>query len=414
MSWKLLYLLPNLNVQDPFDADYWKLMRVLMFLAVILLLAIAPLSPATNDRQSDKRVLTQETNSLSDVDLASIVLQSGDLPIGYSAGKTEHSEPGAFKKLPKTKYVVHQPIKKKKEIIGGTTIFFYTENMETNLAYEAMLEVLGEPGRPGSNIQHVVGIGERAVLAIFNMAFAVDGVTVSRHEYREFIFVRCHAVVNIRLDDPNAILSYAQKLDQRILDSLCRIQTSRSVDRQQAEEEIRIIRSRIQDWGLADRYKIDDEKALEDVILFIHDPVTHFDSIKDIHRLWNYIGMYDHVMKGSNGSTADYFLNHLREISVNIDAKKIEVITYLLHDHHPDGVYMELLVELYIGLFEMSPGQFVNNLKTRQDWKSVIERLSIGNYETMKAGLKKLGDSKFERELKEYWAECEKRWARMN
>lgn len=386
-------------------------MKVLLLLVVILLVAIAPFSTAISDRQSDERALEQETRSLSDVDLASIVLQPGDLSSNYSAGKAEDSEPGAFKKLPKTKYVVHQPIKKNKEIIGGTTIFYYAEDWETNLAYEAMLEGLGEPGRPGSNIQHVVGIGERAVLAIFNMAFSVNDVTVRSLIFREFIFVRCHAVINIRLDDPNTILSYAQKLDQRILDSLCRIQTSRSIDRQQAKEEIGIIRSRIKGRRLADRYKIDDETALEDVILFVHDPVTRFDSIKhlDSYHLWTYIGMYDEVLKGG-----DYFLYQLRDIANNIDDKTIKLVTYLLHDHHPDGVYMELLVEIYIGLFKLYPAQFIKDLKTRQDWKSVIDCLASGNYETMRAGLAKLGDAKFERELKEYWAECEKRWARMN
>ncbi len=382
-------------------------MKVLLLLVVILLVAIAPFSTAISDRQSDERALEQETRSLSDVDLASIVLQPGDLPSSYSAGKVEHSEPGAFKKLPKTKYVVNQLIEKKKEIVGCTTIFVYTEDWETDHAYWAMSEGLGEAGRPSSDMQYIVGTGERAVLAISKMAFSVNSVTMRRLDFHELIFVRCHAVIDIRLDDPNMILSYAQKLDQRILDSLCRIRTSRSIDRQQAKEEIGIIRSRIQDRGLADRYKIDDEKALEDVILFIHDPVTCLDSIKylDSYHLWTYIGMYDAVLKGG-----DYFLDQLRDIASNIDDKTIKLVTYLLHERMPDGVTGEMLAYMYTELFEAYPGQFVIDLKARPDWKSVIDRLAIGGYKQLRAGLAKLGDTKFEKELKAYWAECEARW----
>jgi hypothetical protein len=84
-----------------------------------------------------------------------------------------------------------------------------------------MVGGLGESGSPGSNIQDVKGIGEKAVLAMFNMAVSVNSVTAYHIELREFIFVRCHAVIDIRLDDPNTILYYARQLDQRILSSLC-------------------------------------------------------------------------------------------------------------------------------------------------------------------------------------------------
>jgi hypothetical protein len=67
---------------------------------------------------------------------------------------------------------------------------------------------------------------------------------------------------------------------------------------------------------------------------------------------------------------------------------------------------------MYTELFEAYPGQIVNDLKTRPDWKSVIDCLAIGSYEHMRAGLAKLVDTNFEKELKAYWAECEARWER--
>lgn len=191
-------------------------------LIVILLSAFSPLSPRASDKLSDELTPAQEAGSLQNVDLAAIVLQPGDLPSGYSVGKTEHRDPGAFQKLPRTENVVSQQIKKKKKLIGSTTIFLYMNDEETSRAYAAMLKGLGDSSSPGSTIRNVKGIGERSVLAMSNMAFLVSGATVHRLEFRELFFVRCHAVINIRLDDPDTIISYAQKLDQRISASLCR------------------------------------------------------------------------------------------------------------------------------------------------------------------------------------------------
>ena len=190
-------------------------------------------------------------------------------------------------------------------------------------------------------------------------------------------------------------------------------QTSLRVDRKQAKEEIKTIKSRIKDWGLpSEYYRIADEKALEDVILFINDPVDRFDSIKylDNHQLWNYIGMYDYVLKGTKGTGTFYFFEHLRKMVIPVDAMKVRLVTYLMHDSQPDGVYGELMVDLYTKLFGDYPVLFVNDLKTRSDWKNVIDDLAAGDYVAMTTGLEKLGNSRFEMDLKEYWKEGMKRW----
>lgn len=191
-------------------------------------------------------------------------------------------------------------------------------------------------------------------------------------------------------------------------------QASLPTDRKQAKKEIDLIKSRIKDWGLpSESFRIDDEKALEDVILFIQDPVSRFDSIKylDNHQLWNYIGMYDYVLKGSRGIGTFYFFEHLENLLVPVDAKKVNLVTYLMHDSQPDGVYGEWMSDLYTKLFGDNPILFANDLKTRSDWKNVIGDLACGDYEAMTAGLTKLGNTKFELELKEYWAECMNKWS---
>jgi hypothetical protein len=157
----------------------------------------------------------QTINHLADIDLAQIAFQSGDLPSEYSGTKAKASDPGAFKKLPKPGKIVNQPIKKKKKLVGGTTILLYKTDEEIGLAYSGILKGLGESG-----IQEIKSIGEKATLATLEMAFAVNGIEAHHFKAYELVFVRCCAVVDIRLDDRNLILSYAEKLDQRIRNSV--------------------------------------------------------------------------------------------------------------------------------------------------------------------------------------------------
>jgi hypothetical protein len=51
------------------------------------------------------------------------------------------------------------------------------------------------------------------------MAFAVNGVEAHHFKAYELVFIRCRAVIDILFDDPTLILSYAEKLDQRISSS---------------------------------------------------------------------------------------------------------------------------------------------------------------------------------------------------
>ena len=197
-------------------------MKVSLPLVTVLLFAMAQISPAINDGRADEQVSIQETRSLSNDDLAAIILQACDLPTGYSAGKVRFGDPSGFKHLPITKNIVNLQIKKKRKLEGGTTVLYYMTDEEANRAYLSMLDGLGESGSPGRNIQDVKNIGERAVLAGLNMAISVNGAIAYNFNLHEFIFIRCHAIIDIRLSDPNIILSYAQKLDQRILSSLCR------------------------------------------------------------------------------------------------------------------------------------------------------------------------------------------------
>jgi len=184
-------------------------------LIAFFLLATIKASPADDDRRPNEGAQVQVPSSPSGIDLGTIAIRSGDLPSEYSGGKAKAIVPGAFKELPKPGKIVNQPIKKKKKLAGGTTILFYETDEEVGLAYSGILKGLGKSG-----IQEIKGIGEKATLAPLEIVLAVNGIEAHHFKAYELVFITCRAVVDIRLDDPNIVLSYAGKLDLRIRDSV--------------------------------------------------------------------------------------------------------------------------------------------------------------------------------------------------
>jgi hypothetical protein len=158
--------------------------------------------------------------------------------------------------------------------------------------------------------------------------------------------------------------------------------------------------------------RIDSEEALEKVILFVKDPMkySYLPRTMDGYQLWTYIRLYDNFLyeaKKIGGGT--YFFQQLSTITETMNDEKVTLVTSLFINCN--GAFnCELLCSLYTVLFGRNPALFVKDLEKRKDWKRVIGDLAPGDYEAFRAGLAKLGDSKFEKELKTYWSECEKRW----
>ena len=111
----------------------------------------------------------EDIGCVSSIDLAAIVLKSGDLPQGYSGMKPKDSAPAAFKDLPEAENVIDQRIKKGKRIIGGTTIFLYKTAAEIDRAYSAVVRGFGE-----TQPRTIPNIGERSALASLDMNIKVQ------------------------------------------------------------------------------------------------------------------------------------------------------------------------------------------------------------------------------------------------
>jgi hypothetical protein len=75
------------------------------------------------------------------------------------------------------------------------------------------------------------------------------------------------------------------------------------------------------------------------------------------------------------------------------------------------GAYGELLSDETAKVFWLHPQMFVKVLERTAEWKDVIDDISMLGWGYFWKGLLKLGDTKFEKELKNYVADKTKKIA---
>jgi hypothetical protein len=142
-------------------------------------------------------------------------------------------------------------------------------------------------------------------------------------------------------------------------------------------------------------------KDMENVILFLKDPIRYFGRIKNIEDLLSHISIYDAFMIKNKHATEGPFDPFLRKNFKTVDEKKASILIFMLLAPH-GGVFKELLADTFTKLFESQHHVFIEILKKMPNWKQVVDEVGSGNWAAFKAGLGKLGDSPFEKEFKEY------------
>lgn len=144
------------------------------------------------------------------------------------------------------------------------------------------------------------------------------------------------------------------------------------------------------------------EADLKKVILFLRSPVEYFDSIKPIQNYCEYIFIYRRFINESKKFPSDFYSKFLQENFASINKEKVPILTFLLLGCQESALFGEVLADVYTVLFESNPDVFVEDLKKRKDWKRVIDTLAPGSWAAFQSGLKKLGNSEFEKEIKAY------------
>jgi hypothetical protein len=147
------------------------------------------------------------------------------------------------------------------------------------------------------------------------------------------------------------------------------------------------------------------EKDLESVLLFPGDPKDNFKSIQSIPDLGPYIGIYEDYLTTGSGHSQSVALTFLDRHFKTLDAGNLPVLTFLLL--HTGGINGYVFYSAYTRFFESHSALFLRDLKERANWKEIVDALGLGDLIAFRNGVDKLGDSKFEKEFRDY---ASKKW----
>jgi hypothetical protein len=176
------------------------------------------------------------TVPLSNLKLEPLLVKSEDLPNDLLAGKLEYVAPLSMSKLPVANKTIHQYFERNGEVKGGVVVLLYESNSSLEQAYNLVIDGMGEsqvsaPPKPGtigemgnasleSEQEQLTNIGNQATMG--RLSVSMFG---NKKEFIQLNFVRCHALVSIRMGDTSdvtAISNYAKKLDERLTTLVCR------------------------------------------------------------------------------------------------------------------------------------------------------------------------------------------------
>ncbi len=150
---------------------------------------------------------------LAEVELEPLLTQPCDLPSGLAASQIRDEAPAMFTAVPEPQKAVHQQFERNGETQGGVTVLLYDTPEDVDEAYNLVAQ-----GMPATRA-YIPGVGAAAVggnLKVNRRSVQFESV--------ELVFVRCHAVVHVRitgthrLDDASA---YAKRLDKQLQEKVC-------------------------------------------------------------------------------------------------------------------------------------------------------------------------------------------------
>ena len=161
---------------------------------------------------------------LSEYNLKNILLVEGDLPEGYEVNPfiTDISDT-KYGDLNGVEYFLGQEFSKTDEGGGHVVIFLFDSEEERNRAfYLTMSDNYDEIKKLNENtdIKDITDVGEMGKLIMSEITVMSTSIKSA-----QIGFVRCHAFVLIgkTVDDSSTILAYARKLDERLSDTICLI-----------------------------------------------------------------------------------------------------------------------------------------------------------------------------------------------
>ncbi len=166
---------------------------------------------------------------LSEINLESALIQSGDLPAGYSGGQIRDVPPKFFMSITDLgANSIQQEIVRNDKLNGFITILIYEDVSQAQEFYSILEEKeVIEPFRvePFSSeyktVDNFPNVGEKSAHATYDNYLSGDSLIL---QIEDTVFLRCNAVVMIHTGSilKYGIQPFAEKIDKRLTELVCR------------------------------------------------------------------------------------------------------------------------------------------------------------------------------------------------
>ena len=152
----------------------------------------------------------------SEINLESILVRDGDLPAGYRGAQIRSQAPAMFDDLPEPQNEVFQQFEHDGEAAGGVSIFLFENETDLENSFDIIYDGMSDDASLHSRV------GEKSAILEYSRNFPE---LKFKFEVTEFLFIRCGALVHIRMTDVANIdyaEAFAERLDKRLEDLICR------------------------------------------------------------------------------------------------------------------------------------------------------------------------------------------------
>ena len=177
-------------------------------------------------------------NIFPKIKLDDILIQPGDLPLGYYGGQIYHPTGSKdFWQLSSNDYIINQTFRLNQKPRGEITIVVYKKDDQAKIVYSSHEQLINEDysvtlqndkdygedyqvDLEKTIIEEIEWGGEDAI--IYSFKAKISGVVF---EDVIFLFHRCNALVEINFTDTSShkeIIEYAKKIDSRLQERICR------------------------------------------------------------------------------------------------------------------------------------------------------------------------------------------------
>jgi hypothetical protein len=202
----------------------WKNIPLLVIIFIMVGCSTsAPLpTPTPTSTPTPLPVPTPTPVLLSEINLEPIIILSGDLPIGYSGAQISDTPPEMYDGIEGCENYIRQQIGRNGKSAGNVSIFLCDLINQRDVIYSLIVDGFGESSDESGikgTVAELPGIGEKAMYA--TIEGSVAGISV---DVVDFVFVRCHSVVQILMTDTanvDYISAYAKRLDKRLTELIC-------------------------------------------------------------------------------------------------------------------------------------------------------------------------------------------------